>query len=127
MSDTLNNIGDVNNAVETVRISGALSNWYDNPFFVGAAGAVVGMLVPSEKVTFFQRCGMMVGGTMMAAFVSPLIAKWTGIEDSAYANAVTFFVGLVGMQIARGIVKYAEEFARNPKEFLKNHKPWGKK
>ena len=50
-----------------------------------------------------------------------------GIEDTSYQNAVTFFVGLVGMQIAGGLVKYAQEFRENPKEFIKNHKPWGKR
>lgn len=99
----------------------AIPQLYDqlihSPFIVGFAGAITSMLA-NGKVPFWRKVSMSVSGMLMAGYMSPLVWMWFGVETVEYKNAVVFLVGMLGMQIAGGIIVLGEDIRNNPGKYI---------
>lgn len=98
----------------------AWDTFTNSPFFTGAAGALTSLLLPGSKKTFKMSIAYIIVGMMVAGYGAPFLLEWLGIESSNTANAVVFFIGLVGVALAGGLMALGKAFKEDPAGTLKN-------
>lgn len=82
----------------------------------GAAGGVVRAVIrPGQSVV--QSISTTMVGVLCAVYGTPIAERYAGLGDAdvAVTNGVAFFIGLVGMSIAEGLVVAAHAWARRPR------------
>ncbi len=89
-----------------------------NPTHVaaGAAGAIVRSLLAKGATKWEKLTGGFVG-TLCAAYMTPLFVQWMSLDASSAStiNAVGFGIGLVGMSLAEGAVRMAQNWSEKPR------------
>jgi len=74
-----------------------------SPFLVGALGGLVALRVaPGES--WAVRAVNVISGSLMAGFISPAACEFFALTSPAMQGAMSFAVGLFGMNIASAAV-----------------------
>ncbi len=82
----------------------------------GAAGAVVRSLLAKGASKWEKITGGFVG-MLCAGYLTPLVVQWMGLDTSQIStiNAVGFGIGLVGLSLAEGAVRMAQNWSEKPR------------
>ncbi len=82
----------------------------------GAAGAIVRSLLAKGASKWEKITGGFVG-MLCAGYLTPLVVQWMGLDTSQIStiNAVGFGIGLVGLSLAEGAVRMAQNWSEKPR------------
>lgn len=80
------------------------------------AGLIGGIMALSmmPKLTVRKAVAAVVGGVACAAYVTPLVAEWVGLESRNLENGLAFGLGVIGMNVLGGIFKLSERWRDRP-------------
>jgi hypothetical protein len=95
-----------------------LENLGINPAYLtaGVAGAVVHSLIIKGN-SVFEAVSKAVVGTFCAIYLTPLFVQWMGLDTALMTttNAVAFGIGVLGMSLAEGAIRMAQNWSVNPR------------
>ena len=92
----------------------------DNPFLAGFFGGLLALrAVPGS--TFLGRLYTVIAASILAGFTSPAVAEYFGIESESSRSAVSFLIGLFGLNFVASGTEYIKTLD------LRSILPWGKK
>jgi len=84
----------------------------------GFAGSIAS-LVANKQLTFFQSIVTVVCGVLVAGYATPAISEHFSLSRTA-ENCLAFFVGILGMYLVVGFIRFGEDFAKAPIVAIKN-------
>ena len=84
--------------------------------FAGLAGAFVRVVIQGGALTWAVVSASIVGA-LCAIYLTPIIGLWLGLNmaNLAMNNGLAFGIGMIGMSLAEGIVRMAQNWAKNPR------------
>lgn len=94
------------------------------PLFAGLFGAVTTVYRSDRKLTMREIIGLLIVGMFTAGYLTPIIAKWLNIS-APMQNALSFLVGMIGMQVVGGVLKVGRKFEKDPEKTIRNFKTGG--
>lgn len=75
----------------------------------GVSGAIVSLSVHKEKRTPGQVILFLVSGMLTAIFVTPLLARWFGINDTDGIAALSFAIGSGWQSVAGKLIEWVTQ------------------
>jgi hypothetical protein len=78
----------------------------------GFVGGVVSLSL-IRNLTPLSAVGTVLGGTACAAYLTPIVLEYTGLNGSM-EHALAFLLGIVGMNGVAGVFKISERFKSQP-------------
>jgi uncharacterized membrane protein YeaQ/YmgE (transglycosylase-associated protein family) len=84
----------------------------------GFAGAVAS-LVANKQLTFFQSVFTIAAGELTSGYVTPAVSEHFKMQRST-ENMLAFFLGVIGMFLVVGVLRFMEDFSKSPVDALKN-------
>jgi ascorbate-specific PTS system EIIC-type component UlaA len=92
----------------------------DNPFLAGFFGGLIALrVVPGA--TMIERLYTVIAACILAGFTSPAVAEYFGVESEAMRSAVSFLIGLFGLNFVSSGTEYIRSLD------LRSVFPWSKK
>lgn len=89
-----------------------------NLIFGGFSGAVVS-LVANKRLTFMQSVITIICGVLSSGYITPGISEYFHLSRSG-ENMLAFFIGIGGMYVIIGIIRFWEGFSKNPVAAIKS-------
>ena len=78
----------------------------------GFAGSIVS-LVANKQLTFLQSLLVILCGVLSSGYITPAITDYFTLSRSS-ENVLAFFLGMLGMFLVIGFVRFGEDFSKNP-------------
>lgn len=75
-----------------------------NPFMAGALGSLAALRF-APGVTWLERFGNVVAGSLSAGFAGPALVDWLSISSASMQSGVSFGVGMFGLSLAAAVVE----------------------
>lgn len=84
--------------------------------FAGLAGAIVRVVIQGGALTWAVLSASIVGA-LCAIYLTPIIGVWFGLNltNLSMNNGLAFGIGMIGMSLSEGIVRMAQNWAKNPR------------
>jgi hypothetical protein len=79
----------------------------------GLAGSVVRAMLTKAR-SKWEMFSVSIVGMFCATYLTPIIVKWIAL-DADTTNGVAFGIGLIGMSLAEGFVRMAQNWSVNPR------------
>lgn len=81
-----------------MEIDPDLDRWLRHPLTAGTVGALIGLRW-APGLTWPSRMANVLAGSLTAAYFAPALAQWLRIDGSAMHGALSFAVGLFGLNL----------------------------
>lgn len=79
----------------------------------GLAGSIVRAMLTKAR-SKWEMFSVSIVGMLCATYLTPIIVKWIAL-DADTTNGVAFGIGLIGMSLAEGCVRMAQNWSANPR------------
>lgn len=79
----------------------------------GLAGSIVRAMLTKAR-SKWEMFSVSIVGMFCATYLTPIIVKWIAL-DADTTNGVAFGIGLIGMSLAEGFVRMAQNWSVNPR------------
>ena len=82
------------------------------------AGSIAS-LVANKQLSFWQSVAVILTGVLSSGYITPAISDYFSMGRS-FENVLAFFLGIFGMFIVVGMIRFGEDFAKAPLSAIKN-------
>lgn len=83
------------------------------PVIAGLMGAILSMRAIADA-PLLNRILSMVAATGAAGYLAPAISEWLTLTSPHMQNAISFFVGLLILNVTAGLIELSSKFAKDP-------------
>ena len=93
-----------------------------------AAGVIGGILTVAmlPKITFRVFVLAILGGGACAAYMTPLVVEYLGLQSRNLEYSIAFLLGISGMHIVAGVLNVGKRFRDDPAAVIAKFRDGGK-